>query len=62
MANDDTNAADELEALRRSRQSRVDQMLNEEMISKAPGNAAYFIGVITVCFVANLLILVLIAR
>ena len=62
MANDDKKAADELEALRNSRQSRVDQMLNQEMISKAPGNAAYFIGVVAGCFVLNLLILVLIAR
>ena len=56
------DAKEVLDALRRSRQGRVDRMLNEDMLSKAPGNAAYFVGVVAGCFVLNLLLLILIAR
>jgi hypothetical protein len=58
----DRRANEQLEALRRTRQSRVERMLNEEMLSQAPGNAAYWIAVVLGSFVVNLLVLIAIAR
>jgi hypothetical protein len=59
---DDRRAEAKLRELRQTRQTRVDQMLDEEMISLAPGNAAYWIAVVAGSFIANLLLLVLVAR
>jgi IS4 transposase len=58
----DRTAAEELERLRRTRQTRVDRMLNKEMLSQAPGNAAYWVAVVIGSFAVNLLLLILIAR
>ncbi|HEX3219254.1 MAG TPA: hypothetical protein VHU77_04390 [Candidatus Limnocylindria bacterium] len=58
----DRTAAEELERLRRTRQARVDRMLNKEMLSQAPGNAAYWVAVVIGSFAVNLLLLILIAR
>ena len=37
-------------------------MLNKEMLSQAPGNAAYWVAVVIGSFAVNLLLLILIAR
>jgi hypothetical protein len=62
MGTNEKDAKEVLDALRRTRQGRVDRMLKEDMLSKAPGNAAYFVGVVAGCFLLNLLLLVLITR
>ena len=59
---DDRRARQELDELRRMRQARVDRMLHDEMVSQAPGNAAYWIAVVLGSFLVNLLVLVAIAR
>jgi hypothetical protein len=48
--------------LRRTRQARVEQMLHADMLRQAPGNAAYWLAVVAVSFVLNLLVLVAVAR
>lgn len=58
----DQRAKDRLKELRQTRQSRVERMLHEEMVSLAPGNAAYWIAVVLGSFVVNLLVLIAIAR
>jgi hypothetical protein len=58
----DQQATDELRELRRTRQARVDRMLHDEMVSQAPGNAAYWIAVVAGSFLVNLLFLIVIAR
>ena len=62
MATDEKKATEQIDELRKSRQTRVDKMLNDDMVSQAPGNAAYFVGVLATCFVLNLLILIVITR
>jgi hypothetical protein len=62
MGTNEKDAKEVLDALRRTRQGRVDRMLKDDMLSKAPGNAAYFVGVVAGCFLLNLLLLVLITR
>jgi hypothetical protein len=37
-------------------------MLHDEMVSQAPGNAAYWIAVVAGSFLVNLLFLIVIAR
>jgi hypothetical protein len=61
-ASSDQRAKDRLKELRQTRQSRVERMLHEEMVSLAPGNAAYWIAVVLGSFVVNLLVLMAIAR
>lgn len=58
----DQRAKDRLKVLRQTRQSRVERMLHDEMVSLAPGNAAYWIAVVLGSFVVNLLVLMAIAR
>jgi hypothetical protein len=58
----DQRAKDRLKELRQTRQSRVERMLHDEMVSLAPGNAAYWIAVVLGSFVVNLLVLMAIAR
>ena len=58
----DQRAKDRLKELRQTRQSRVERMLHDEMVSLAPGNAAYWIAVVLGSFVVNLLVLIAIAR
>ena len=58
----DQRAKDRLKELRQTRQSRVERMLHDEMVSLAPGNAAYWIAVVLGSFVVNLLVLLVIAR
>jgi hypothetical protein len=53
---------EELDDLRRSRAARVEQMLHEDMLKQAPGNAIYWTAVVLGSFALNLLLLVAIAR
>ena len=55
-------ANDELDRLRRTRQGRVDRMLNEEMTKLAPGNAAYWVAVVIGAFIINFLVLLAVAH
>ena len=56
------DAAAEIEHLRHTRKSRVDRMLDRDMLRQAPGNAAYWVAVIALSFAINLLVLMAIAR
>jgi hypothetical protein len=54
--------ADDLRTIRRDRERRVKEMLHADIARMAPGNAAYWIGVVGGSFALNLLLLVLLAR
>ena len=52
----------ELQDLRSTRESRVEQMLHDDMVKQAPGNAVYWVAVVAGSFALNLLLLMVIAR
>ena len=63
MGNEDRQRASvELEELRRTRRARVDQLLHDDMLHQAPGNAIYWVAVVIGSFVLNLLVLLLVGR
>jgi len=62
MANDERQADKELEALRSTRQARVERMLHDEMLQLAPGNATYWVAVVIGSFAINLLVLWAVTR
>jgi hypothetical protein len=52
----------ELKDLRSTREARVQQMLHDDMLKQAPGNAIYWVAVVAGSFALNLLLLMAIAR
>jgi hypothetical protein len=55
-------ASEALDRLRRTRQQRVDELLHDEMVRQAPGNAVYWVAVVIGSFVLNVLVLLAVAH